>query len=88
MAVYHSDYKSEAWSVINNLVMLCKEHFGVPAKVWCMEEACAAAAHCIYDQKTHTVEDNTGFENNKITLLDSFGNNLTAASWACSLANG
>lgn len=47
VAVCHSCYKSEARPVIDNLVLLCKEHFGGQATVLFCEEVHSNDAHRI-----------------------------------------
>ena len=41
-----------------------------------MEEACKDATHCIYNQETCAMEEDTGIENEGMALLETFGYDL------------
>ena len=50
VAVCHSDYEKEAQSIIDNLIPLCREHFGKEVKIWFMAEAWDNNPHRTYNQ--------------------------------------
>lgn len=39
--IYHGNYKLKAQLVIDNLALLCREHFHLEANVWITDEICA-----------------------------------------------
>lgn len=55
MAVCCSRYELEAQLILDNMVTLCKEHFGASAKVWFTEETYNDATHCNYNKKRHAL---------------------------------
>ena len=79
VAVYTStsEEEEEADSVIENLIPLCREHFGPSVKYWFTDKAWQENIHCSYNRQTQTINEDVAYENRERALLISaFGPNL------------
>ena len=77
IAIWTSTSERETDSVIENLIPLCREHFGPSVKYWFTDEAWQENIHRSYNHQTRTIDEDVAYENSdRALLLSAFGLDL------------